>query len=383
MNNVNMTQKTQTQKWDWPNILFITLSPVAATVGTIWCITHGGVAGKTWLLAFVMACLTGFSITGGYHRLFSHRSYKTNALIRFFYLLFGIAAFEGSAREWCTQHRMHHKDVDTTNDPYNIKQGFWHAHVLWIFKHNPRITFTNIPDLDRDPLIVWQHRYAVLLAVTMGLGFPALVASFWGDPWGGLFVAGFLRLVINHHLTFSINSFCHMIGKRPYSDKNTARDSWLLAFFTYGEGYHNFHHAFDYDYRNGIKAYQWDPTKWLIQALAFLGFADKLVVAKEDKIEMMRLEMDAKLLSEKLAKQRHPRIKQIEEMMQAARLHVQNGHARYLRCKTEYAKIKAEKMGAYAQRLNELRIEMRQAHADFKRAKAQWRQVMRGQFVRA
>jgi len=130
----------------------------------------------------------------------------------------------------------------------------------------------------------------------MAFIFPGLIALLWGDFWGGVLIAGIVRSVIVHHATFSINSVCHTLGKRPYSLQESARDSWITALLTYGEGYHNFHHKFPGDYRNAILPWQYDPSKWFIWTLSKLGFAWDLHRTPEEKI----LQAKAEVLEQKM-----------------------------------------------------------------------------------
>lgn len=237
---------------------------------------------------FVMFLLTGFSITAGYHRFFAHKTFEAKWPLRLMVLLFGAGAFENSVLEWTSDHRRHHKHVDHDEDPYNIQKGFFHAHMGWIlFKLNAEPPLDNVPDLERDPLVRWQHRYVHVLAVLVGFVLPT-VAGFLYNGWvgalGGLLIGGVARIVATQHTTFFINSACHCMGRQPYSTKCSARDSFFLALFTLGEGYHNYHHEFQYDYRNGVKPWQWDPTKWLIWVLSKLGVTSNLRRVPAEKI---------------------------------------------------------------------------------------------------
>ncbi len=158
-----------------------------------------------------------------------------------------------------------------------MKRGFLWAHVFWVFyKEAPGATFDNVPDLLKNPRVMWQHRWSRFLGIGVGLGLPTLVGALFGRPFGGLLWGGFLRIVLVHHTTFLINSAAHLWGKRPYSTEVSARDNWFLAFFTHGEGFHNFHHAFPSDFRNGLRWYHWDPNKWTILALKVTGLARNL-----------------------------------------------------------------------------------------------------------
>ena len=132
---------------------------------------------------------------------------------------------------------------------------------------------------------MWQHKNYLLLVLATNFGIPVLLGLVFGNVWGMLFLAGLLRLVLSQHFTFFINSLAHIWGSRPYTESNTARDNGFLALFTYGEGYHNFHHIFVSDYRNGIRWWHYDPTKWLIKSLSYLGLASKLRKTPDEKIE--------------------------------------------------------------------------------------------------
>jgi stearoyl-CoA desaturase (delta-9 desaturase) len=236
----------------------------------------------------VMFMLTGFSITAGYHRFFAHKTFEAKWPLRLMVLIFGAAAFENSVLMWTSDHRRHHKHTDHDDDPYNISKGFFHAHMGWILiKLNPEPPLDNVPDLERDPLVQWQHRYVHVLAVLVGFVLPT-IAGFLYNGWvgalGGLLIGGIARVVATQHTTFFINSACHCMGRQPYSKRCSARDSFFLALFTLGEGYHNYHHEFQYDYRNGVKPWQWDPTKWLIWVLSKLGVTSHLRRVPDEKI---------------------------------------------------------------------------------------------------
>jgi stearoyl-CoA desaturase (Delta-9 desaturase) len=245
------------------------------------------------VLFLVMFFACGFSITIGYHRLFSHRTFEAHWLVRLFTLVFGAAAFENSVLLWSCEHRSHHKHVDHDDDPYCISKGLFHAHIGWLlFKLDPPPPFDNVTDLKKDPLVMWQHRHIHWIGALVAFVLPAVVGFIWGG-WiaalGAFLIAGVARIVVLQHCTFCINSLCHYLGERPYSSKCSARDSWLMAIVTLGEGYHNYHHEFQYDYRNGVKPWQFDPTKWVIWTLARLGLARKLHRVPEEKIILAEL----------------------------------------------------------------------------------------------
>ena len=248
--------------------------------------------GLNWfqvILFLVMFCAVGFSITLGYHRLFSHLTFQAHWSVRLFTLVFGAGAFENSVLLWACEHRNHHKHVDEEeDDPYCISKGLFHAHMGWLmFKLQPPPPFDNVTDLQKDPLVMWQDRHIHLIAATVAFVLPTTIGFLWGG-WtaalGAFLIAGVARVVLLQHCTFCINSLCHYLGSRPYSSRCSARDSWLMAIVTLGEGYHNYHHEFQYDYRNGVKPWQWDPTKWLIWVLSKLGVTSHLRRVPAEKI---------------------------------------------------------------------------------------------------
>ena len=245
------------------------------------------------VLFFVMFFACGFSITIGYHRLFSHRTFEAHWIVRLFTLIFGAAAFENSVLLWSCEHRSHHKHVDHEDDPYCISKGLFHAHIGWLlFKLDPPPPFDNVSDLKKDPLVLWQDRHIHWIAALVSFVLPATIGFFWGgwiSALGAFLIAGVARIVILQHCTFCINSLCHYLGDRPYSSKCSARDSWIMAIVTLGEGYHNYHHEFQYDYRNGVKPWQFDPTKWVIWILSKFGLARKLRRVPEERILLAEL----------------------------------------------------------------------------------------------
>jgi len=262
------------QELNWINVAFFTFSPLVACLGVGLYLTYQGLHWADVGSFGVMLCLTGLAINAGYHQYYSHRSYECHPLVQLFHLLFGAAAFQNSALIWAANHRSHHRFVDQERDPYNIKNGFFWAHMGWtLFKHPMELKerLANAPDLVADRLVMWQHRYYLPLTLGVGFLFPLLLGLTYERPWGGLLWGGLLRMVVFHHITFSVNSFGHSFGSQSYSEQNSSRDNWWLAFLMFGGGYHNFHHTFPGDYRGGNAWYHWDPVKWWIYSLSRVG----------------------------------------------------------------------------------------------------------------
>jgi stearoyl-CoA desaturase (delta-9 desaturase) len=273
---------------DWTNIVFVGVSHLIALVAVTWLFTVRA-SPSTIGLGAAWFALCGIAITGGYHRLFAHPTYRTNRFIRAFYLLFGAASVQNSALKWAADHRVHHANTDDEADPYNIRRGFWWAHMGWIFRREAGpAALHRVKDLLADPLVRWQERHYIWIAIAVGVVLPTALGMVWGDPIGALLVAGFLRLVIQWHATGAVNSVAHKFGSRPYSLDNSARDSSWTALLTLGEGYHNFHHRFQGDYRNGILWWHFDPTKWFVWTLSRVGLAHGLRRTPVESIERAR-----------------------------------------------------------------------------------------------
>lgn len=285
---------------NWVASGFLIATFITAVVGTPLYIRQFGLDWFQVALFLVYFILTGLSITLGYHRLFAHRAFVAKWPVRLSTLVFGACAFEDSALDWASDHRDHHKHTDTDDDPYNIQKGFFWAHIGWIFfKLYPR-ELPNVADLRKDSLVMWQHRHHRTVAVLVGFVLPAILGFFW-NGWvgalGGFLIAGVTRVVCVQHCTFFINSLCHCMGHRPYSSRTSARDSWFMALFTFGEGYHNYHHSFQHDYRNGVKNWQFDPTKWTIWVLERAGLVTDLRRAAPEKVLLAELR-EARLQAE-------------------------------------------------------------------------------------
>jgi stearoyl-CoA desaturase (delta-9 desaturase) len=289
---------------NWPTTLMFILTPLSAAVLVPWYgLTHGFSAGSWGVLVFFLfAC--GMSVTAGYHRLWAHKTYEAHWALKIVYLIFGSMALQNSVLVWASGHRVHHLHVDDNErDPYSAGRGFWFSHIGWMLRYYPsgNPDFSNARDLERDPLLAFQQRHYLVIAIAINLLLTFGAGLLVGDVWGTFILAGLLRVVISHHFTFFINSLAHMWGSRPYTDENSARDNPVLALLTHGEGYHNFHHIFAHDYRNGVRWWQWDPTKWLVASMHFLGLARRLKRTPAFQIQRALLAMQFQRAQEKLA----------------------------------------------------------------------------------
>lgn len=270
-------ETVHTSKLNTPITLFLLGTPFVAGALAISYVLAAGFAISDFAIFLFMYYATGLAITAGYHRYYAHRTYECNRVVQFLLLAFGAATFQNSVLNWASDHRYHHQYSDKDGDPYSVNRGFWWAHMGWMFFFYPsNRPYRNSVDLKNDPLVQFQEKYYLPLALLTGFAFPMLLGWCFGRPWGGLVWGGAVRMVVVHQVTFMINSVAHSFGKRTYGPTSTARDNPLLALFTFGEGYHSFHHAYAGDYRIGSKWYHYDPGKWLIRTLNGLGMAKRL-----------------------------------------------------------------------------------------------------------
>jgi stearoyl-CoA desaturase (delta-9 desaturase) len=260
---------------DYPTMFLFGLIVIATIIGLPVYVYYYDFTWVDWTMFVSLYLITGLGITVGYHRLLTHRSFKCPNWVRFAFLIAGGMALENSALRWAGDHIRHHARCDQKEDPYNATLGFWHSHCGWIFWKDPNRDPKYQTRLLQDPLIVWQNRYYLPIVLT-GLFLPFVVGLLyngWIGAIGCFLLAGLARTFFVLNSTFFINSICHIWGDQPYDTSNSSRDSWWISLITFGEGYHNYHHMYQSDYRNGIRWYDYDPSKWLIWTLSKLGLA--------------------------------------------------------------------------------------------------------------
>ena len=290
----------------WTNVFVFLSTFLIALIGVpVYGYVYG--FGLEHVIATVLALgYAGMSITVGYHRLWAHKTFDAHPVLQTFLALGGAFALQNSALHWSSDHRVHHKFVDQNDkDPYSAKKGFWFSHIGWMlrdYQGDSYADYSNCRDLQRNRIVMWQHKHYLLLSVVMNFGVPILLGLWFNDIWGMLLTVGVLRLVLSHHFTFFINSLAHIWGSQPYTDKNTARDNPVLALVTYGEGYHNYHHIFESDYRNGVRWYHFDPSKWFIKACSFIGLTKNLRTVPFAKIQAAKWQMQKLRTTSKIMK---------------------------------------------------------------------------------
>lgn len=253
--NQPWTRQNWHKKINWLNTTLVVLVPLFGL-----CMTYSTpLRLPTFLWSVFYYGATAFGITGGYHRLWSHRCYNARLPFRLFLAFTGAGAIQGSIRWWSANHRAHHRWTDTMKDPYSVMRGLIFSHIGWMVLNNdPKVKGrTDVSDLDSDPVVVFQHRHYGKCLIVAAWVFPSLVAGLgWGDWWGGLVYAGIVRACFVQQATFCVNSLAHYIGEQPFDDRRSPRDHVLTALVTMGEGYHNFHHEFPSDYRESLYHHQ-------------------------------------------------------------------------------------------------------------------------------
>ena len=318
----------------WTNVIVFLSTFLIAVFGVpMYGFAYG--FGPEHLIATLIALgFAGMSITVGYHRLWAHKTFDAHPVLQFILALGGAFALQNSALHWSSDHRVHHKFVDQNDkDPYSAKRGFWFSHIGWMLRDYQGVqygNYDNCRDLQKNKIVMWQHKHYLALSLLMNFGIPLTLGLIFNDIWGMLLTVGVLRLVLSHHCTFFINSLAHIWGSQPYTDKNTARDNPLLALFTYGEGYHNYHHIFESDYRNGVRWFHFDPSKWFIKGCSYLKLTKNLRTVPYEKIQaakwrMQKFKTESRLLKlgqsqevlERIEKEYALLIERLKHLMQA------------------------------------------------------------------
>ncbi len=231
-------------------------------------------------LLVVLYAVTMSGITVGFHRHFTHGSFQAHAAVRWALAVSGSMAIQGSILSWVASHRRHHRHSDRPGDPHspNLASGgfihasraFFHAHFGWMLTEPPPDEARYVPDLLRDPLVRAASRWFVgfaALGLLLPAGISGLVRGSWEGAWHGLLWGGLCRIFLVHHMTWSINSACHLWGSRPHRVGDESRNNWFCALATLGEGWHNNHHAFPRSARHGLDPRQIDASYWLIVLL--------------------------------------------------------------------------------------------------------------------
>lgn len=311
----------------------------------------------TVITTIVLLYATGLSITAGYHRFYSHRTYKTNRFVEAMLLFFGSMAVQGSALRWSFDHRIHHANVDTDADPYSIKKGFWYAHCLWIWEKPRELESKIVSDLLKNKWVMFQHNHYKISMIASNAFVVLLFGWLFNDFLGAFALVCGLRMFLLHHFTWFINSLAHMWGEKPFCQEQSAVDNYFLSILTFGEGYHNYHHTFANDYRNGIRWFHFDPTKWLIWTLNKLGLAHGLKKMDSVTIEK-RMVIESKIvLLERITKTCSAKKEELEKTVHEMADQIVAKIAEFNKLKEEYLQKKQE--ASRYEIVKQLRVEIK------------------------
>jgi len=246
-------------------MLVVVVLPFLATLLAIELLWQRAVNWTDLALLVAFNLLAGLGVTVGYHRMLTHRSFQPHPVVKFIFLVFGSMAVEGPALEWAATHIKHHAHSDREGDPHSPVEGFWHAHMGWLFNRSfadPNIYCRN---LVKDPIVVFVSR-TFIFWVILSLAIPFAIGGWTGLLWGGL-----VRIFLTHHITWSVNSVCHTFGKREFETRDQSRNEWIVGLLGLGEGWHNNHHAFPRSAFHGLHWWQFDLSGYVIWTLERVG----------------------------------------------------------------------------------------------------------------
>jgi stearoyl-CoA desaturase (Delta-9 desaturase) len=233
-------------------ILALVVVPLAGTMLAVRLLWGRAAGWDDLALLIGLYIPISLGITIGFHRYLTHRGFRAHPVLKAIMLVLGSMALEGSAIAWAANHRKHHALSDQTGDPHSPADGFFHAHVGWLFTGQQADQLTYARDLREDRMVMWVSRLFPLWAV-LTLVVPFVVGGWEGLLWGGL-----VRVFLTHHVTWSVNSVCHTFGSRPFRTKDRSRNQWLVGLLALGEGWHNNHHAFPRSALHGLRWWQFD-----------------------------------------------------------------------------------------------------------------------------
>ncbi|HLI90169.1 MAG TPA: acyl-CoA desaturase [Ktedonobacteraceae bacterium] len=248
-------------------VLVVVVVPFLATLFAIWLLWSRIVHWSDVILLAGMYSFIALGVTVGYHRMLTHRSFRPHPIVKFLLLMLGSMALEGPAIEWAATHLKHHAQADREGDPHSPVEGFFHAHMGWMFGDSTADPHTYCRYLLDDPMIVFVSRTFLLWSLL------SLVIPFALGGWPGLLWGGLVRIFLTHHVTWSVNSVCHTFGKRAFETNDRSRNEWVVGLLAFGEGWHNNHHAFPRSAFHGLHWWQFDLSGYVIRALERCGLA--------------------------------------------------------------------------------------------------------------
>ncbi|ODM96417.1 Acyl-CoA Delta(11) desaturase [Orchesella cincta] len=276
----------------WRNVALFTYLHLAAFYGGYLLIT-GQVMWQTFLWGVILHTMSGFGITAGAHRYWAHKSYKAVTPLRLLLAYMQTLAFQNHIYEWCRDHRVHHKFAETHADPHNAKRGFFFSHMGWLLckKHEAvkvKGKSVDMSDLEQDPIVMFQKKYYLPLVLTISFVIPTIVPSyFWGETASTAFLfAAMFRYCVTLHCTWLVNSAAHRWGPRPYDKSISPAENKSVAWWAFGEGWHNYHHVFPWDYKTSeVGIYRYNFSAAFIDYMAKVGWAYDLKTVPEKLVK--------------------------------------------------------------------------------------------------
>ncbi len=277
-------------------VIVVPLVALAAAIVLLW---PWGVSWTALALFFGMYIATGFGVTVGYHRLFTHRSFETGPVLKGILGVLGSMSVQGSIIHWCGYHRQHHQHSDHDGDPHSphthghghgiggVLRGLWRAQVGWMLERDrPTFARNYTADLEKDPVVAWIDK-RTWLWITLSLLIPTVLGGLITMSWAGALLGflwgGAIRIAFVHHVTWSVNSVCHIWGSAPFRSHDESRNNALIGLLALGEGWHNNHHAFPTSARHGLRWWQFDPSYLMIRVLEKLGLVRRVRVPSSER----------------------------------------------------------------------------------------------------
>ncbi|XP_023868903.1 stearoyl-CoA desaturase 5-like [Salvelinus sp. IW2-2015] len=277
----------------WRNVILMALLHIGA-VYSLLVIPRA--KPLTWVWSYVCFIVTALGVTAGAHRLWSHRSYRAKLPLRVFLAAANSMSFQNDIYEWARDHRVHHKFSETDADPHNATRGFFFAHIGWLFVRKHRDVIEkgkklDVTDLLADPVVQFQRKYYKTTVLIMCFLVPTVVPwYFWGETlWNSYFLASILRYTVSLNVTWLVNSAAHMYGNRPYDQNISPRENRWVTFGAIGEGFHNFHHTFPFDYSTSEFGLRFNPTTCFIDLMCWMGLASNRKKASVEIIQARKL----------------------------------------------------------------------------------------------
>jgi stearoyl-CoA desaturase (delta-9 desaturase) len=272
-------------------LLVVVILPLAGLVYAVYELWNKLVTPTDLTLLLVLYAITTLGIGIGFHRMLTHKGFDAPAPVRFIFLALGSMALEGPAIDWAATHVKHHAKSDKDGDPHSPLEGFWHAHMGWLFSHGQKVEELYYRGFEEDKVAKFISKtfwfWTILsFGIPFGIGF---LTGGWYGALSGLVWGGLIRIFFNHHVTWSVNSVCHTFGQSPFKTTDRSKNEWVVGLLALGEGWHNNHHAFPRSAVHGIRWYQFDLSAYVIRLLAWMHLVRNVYTVKKSQwLEYMR-----------------------------------------------------------------------------------------------